>query len=182
VAQDTKIFGFKILFLPPIHLLYMYSKEEIKLLRKEFWDTFGRRCEIVPELKGRRKKWLLHRTGIPNVDLKFEAGRNDAKVILEVNHRSESQRLKTFEILERYKVLLEEGFEDGLIWDFCYLREDSGQMVCRIYTIQTGVDFHKRAQWPEIYNFFIANMLRLQRNFLEIKDMVRHEILNYLSV
>lgn len=157
----------------------MYSKEEFKLLRKEFWDIFGKRCEIVPELRGKRKKWLLHRTGIPNIDLKFEAGRNDAKVILEINHQSESRSLKTFEILEKYKPILEDCFEDGLIWDFCHNREDSGQLVCRIYTILPGADFHKRTNWPDIYNFFIDNMLILQNNFLEIKEMVNHEIENY---
>lgn len=156
----------------------MYSKEEIRLLRQEFWDTFGKRCDMAPELKGRKKKWILHRTGISNVSLKFEANRNDARVILEINHRSESRRLHAFEVIQRYKQILEQDFEDGLSWDFLHIREDSGQQVCRIYTTLMGADYHKRSHWSDIFDFYIENMMRLERNFLGIKDWIEDEI-NY---
>lgn len=156
----------------------MYSKEEIRLLRQEFWDTFGKRCEMAPELKGRKKKWLLHKTGISHVDLKFEADRNEARVILEINHRSESRRLHAYEVIQRYQTMLEQGFEDGLIWDFVHVREDSGQPVCRIFTTLRGADYLKRAHWSDIFDFYIENMLRLERNFLEIKEWIEDEI-NY---
>ncbi|MDO8928513.1 MAG: hypothetical protein Q7W54_05955, partial [Bacteroidota bacterium] len=42
----------------------MYSKDETKLLRKEFWIVFARRCEIVPELSHKKKKWVLYDTGL----------------------------------------------------------------------------------------------------------------------
>ncbi len=157
----------------------MYSKEEIKILRKNFWDTFGKRCEIVPELRHRKKKWMLHRTRIPNVALKFEVGRTDAKVMIEISHRSENRRIFVFETLQKYRLLLEEGFENGLEWEFLYEREESGQEVCRIYTSLPGADFHRQHTWPDIYNFFIENMLKLERNFLEIHDVLQEEIRSY---
>jgi hypothetical protein len=40
-------------------LKIMYTQEEAKQLRKKFWTLFGDRCKIVPELKGRKKKWIL---------------------------------------------------------------------------------------------------------------------------
>jgi hypothetical protein len=133
---------------------------------------------MAPELKGRKKKWILHRTGISNVSLKFEANRNDARVILEINHRSESRRLHAFEVIQRYKQILEHDFEDGLSWDFLHIREDSGQQVCRIYTTLMGADYHKRSHWSDIFDFYIENMMRLERNFLGIKDWIEDEI-NY---
>ncbi len=156
----------------------MYSKEELKKLRLTFWERFGKRCEVHPELKYRKRKWMLHRTKIKGVALRFEVSREDAKVILELSNRSETLRLKAFEFLERYKVLLEQGFENGLIWDFFHEREDSGKQVCRIYTQLSGVDFHRQHQWPDIFNFYIDNMLRLEHNFLEIKDLLDDELKN----
>lgn len=154
----------------------MYSKDEIKKLRLTFWELFGKRCEIHPELKYRKKKWMLHRTKIKGVALRFEVSRTDAKVILELSNRSEKLRLKAYEILEQYKIIVEVDFEDGLIWEFFHEREDSEKEVCRIYTQLPNVDFHRQNQWPDIYNFYIENMLKLERNFLSIRDLLQEQL------
>ncbi|MFA5326169.1 MAG: DUF4268 domain-containing protein [Prolixibacteraceae bacterium] len=153
----------------------MYSKDEAKLLRKEFWVVFARRCEIVPQLQFRKKKWILYDTGLSGVDLKFDVTRTEALVMIEINSRLESRRLEVFETLQKYRLLLEDGFNEPLTWDFCYTRE-SGQEVCRIYISLPNVDFHRQNQWPDIFNFLIGNMLILENNFLEIKDALEAEL------
>ena len=154
----------------------MYSKEEKKKLITDFWQLFKRRCAVHPDLKLRKKQFILHRTKIKGVALRFEIGRNNAKVLLELHNRSERLRLKAFELLEFYKTVLEEGFENRLIWEFYYQRPDSGQEVCRIYTILEDVDLHRKNQWPDIFNFFIENMIKLEENFLQIRDILEAEI------
>jgi len=153
----------------------MYSKDESKRLIKEFWIVFARRCEIVPELQLKKKKWVLYDTGLSGIDLKFDVTRSEALVMIEINSTDETRRLEIFEVLLKYKKFLEEGFTGLLIWDFCYVRE-SGQEVCRIYTSLPNVDFHRQTQWPDIYNFLIDNMLLLENNFLEIKDAIEAEL------
>lgn len=121
---------------------------------------------------------MLHRTKIPGVALRFEADRNNAKVILELSQRNEDKRLKAFEILQNYKVVLEDGFTDGLIWEFFHEREDSGQEVARIYNILPNVNLFRQTQWPDIFNFFIESMARLEENFLQIRDILKEELGN----
>ena len=125
----------------------MYSKDEAKLLRKEFWIVFARRCEIVPELQYRKKKWVLYDTGMSGIDLKFDVTRTEASVMIEVNSRLESRRLEIFETLLKYRKFLEEGFAQPLEWDICFVRE-SGQEVCRIFTALQNVDFHRQSHGP----------------------------------
>jgi hypothetical protein len=156
----------------------MYSKEEAKKIRLQFWEQFGKRCEIHPILSQRRKKWLLHRTKISGVALRFEADRSNAKVILELSQRNEDKRLKAFEILQNYKVVLEDAFPNGLIWEFFHEREDSGQEVAQIYTILPNVNLFRQNLWPDIFNFFIENMVRLEENFLQIRDILKEELEN----
>lgn len=153
----------------------MYSKDEAKLLRKEFWIVFARRCEIVPELRHRKKKWVLYDTGLSGIDLKFDVTRKEAVVMIEINCRKEDRRLEIYETMQKYRILLEEGFAEPLVWDFCYTRE-SGQEVCRIYKSLPNVDFHRQNQWPDIFNFFIDNMLILENNLMEIKDALEVEL------
>ncbi len=153
----------------------MYSKAETKMLQKEFWIVFARRCEIVPELKYKKKKWVLYDTGLSGIDLKFEVTRQEAIVMIEVNNREETRRLHAFETLWRYRFLLEEGFSVPLIWDSSVVRE-SGQEVCRIFISLSNVDFLQQIQWPNIFNFLIDNMLILENNFMEIKDALEEEL------
>jgi len=153
----------------------MYSKDESKRLIKEFWILFARRCEIVPELRFKKKKWVLYDTGLSGIDLKFDVTRIEALVMIEINSKEEVRRLELFESLLKYKKFVEEGFVCPLTWDFCFVRE-SGQEVCRIYTILPNVDFHCQNQWPDIYNFLIDNMLILENNFLEIRYVLEAEL------
>ncbi len=153
----------------------MYTREEAKLLRKKFWTLFGKRCKIVPELAYRKKKWILYDTKIAGLDLKFDVDRNAATVMIEVNHKNEDKRLNIFEKLGKYKVILEEGFEEGLQWELCVSRK-SGEEVSRIFVSQEGFDIHRQNQWPDIYNFFIDNMLKLEANFMEIRDLLKEEL------
>ena len=76
-----------------------------------------------------KKRWILNETQIRGLALRFELERENTKLILELQHNQEDRRLKTYEILERYKVVLHEGFENRLIWEFYHQREDNGQEV-----------------------------------------------------
>jgi len=154
----------------------MYSKEELKQLNILFWEKFGKYCEVHPILREKSRKWVLHRTKIKDVVLRFEVDRYAVKVILELGSKSEKLRFKAYEFLEQYKVVMEDGFDDGLIWEFYHEREDSSKEVCRIYTELNNVDFHRQNQWPDIFNFFIENMSKLEENFLSIRDLLQEEL------
>ncbi len=154
----------------------MYSKAEIKALNGKFWELFRQRCKAHPKLRDKKKNFILHRTKIRGIAFRFEITRTDAKVMLELHHRNEDTRLKAFELLDNYKSIIENGFENGLIWEFYHQREDSGQEVCRIYTLMKGANIHEQTKWPEIYNFFIDNMLQLEDNFNEISDIIREAL------
>lgn len=105
------------------------------------------------------------------VELKFDANRYGAFVILELNSVNEAERLKKFELMERYKVLMEEDFPEGLIWNFAYKLE-TGNEVCRIYSQKTGIDIHKRIEWMDFYKFMAAEMLKLENAFRNVKDVL----------
>ncbi len=154
----------------------MFSKEEVKELWQSFWQNFKTHCETHPALNFKKKRWILNETQIRGVALRFDVDRENARVILELQNKSEDRRLQIFEILERYKVIVEEGFTEGLIWEFYHQREDNQQEVCRIYAQLNNVDWHRKMDWPDIYNFFIENMLQMESNFLMVKDSLKEEL------
>ena len=153
----------------------MLTKEESKVQKQLFWLKFDQYCDTIPALAYRKKKWILYDTKISHVDLKFDVCNNSAIVALELNHRSEYRRFQAFEVVEKYKILLSEGFMGGLIWDFCYLNENQ-QEVCRIYTEKVNLNIYKTSDWTSFYEFFCDNMLQLQDNFLEIQEALQDEL------
>ncbi len=155
----------------------MYSRDEAKQLRKNFWITFSKRCEIIPELMHRKKNWMLYDTGISGIDLKFEIDRSEALVMIEINHKNEDRRLEAFSLLQQYKGIIEQNFEKSFEWELCYRRE-SGENVSRIFTKKIGLDIHNKEQWADAYNFFISNMIELEKNFMEIRDILKEQLKN----
>lgn len=150
----------------------MYSKDELKNLKIEFWESFAAFCEVQPYLKGRKKIWTLYNTKVKGVELKFDANRKGAYVILEVNHKWEDSRLDMFERLTWYKDILEKDFPDGLTWDICYVRE-TGKEVARIYIAKEGIDLHRREHWGTFFTFMASQMYLLERNFMSIAEYLR---------
>ncbi len=147
----------------------MYSKTELKKLKANFWEGFCTYCSYIPELKNRKSKFMLYNTKMKGIEMKFEASREGAFVILEINLKNEQARLDKFEQFERYKSLIENNFHGELVWDFAFRRE-SGEEVCRIYAQKRGIDLHRRSDWIAFYEFMSTNMLKLENVFKEIKE------------
>lgn len=149
----------------------MYTKEELKELKAEFWEGYGTYCRNLTDMQNRKDKFILN-TKMKGVEFKYDATRDGAYVILEINLRDESERLNKYEQFEKYKVVLEEEFSNGLIWDFCYVRE-TGNQVCRIYSHKSGIDIHRRSDWLEFFRFMASEMTKMERAFLLIRDVIK---------
>lgn len=149
----------------------MYSKEEVKALRLDFWQKLSNRTRRLPGQKGRKRMWIFDNTGIKGLDLRFEVGREKVTVALEINHRREDKRLELYEKLEAAKKPFEEAFGEPLIWDYIYTKEN-GREVCRVYT-ETPGDMHDRESWSETHTFMIDRMMRLETAFQEVKDYLK---------
>lgn len=153
----------------------MLTKEERKTLNQLFWTQFDQFCDNIPELAERKKKWILHDTKIGHLDLKFDLSGNSAVVALEINHKSENRRLQVYEVLEKYRNLLGQGFKEGLSWDYCFVNENK-QEICRIYTEKKGLNSYNTSDWISIHQFLSENMLQLQDNFIEIQEALKEEL------
>ncbi len=147
----------------------MYSKDERKQLVKDFWGGFGDYYGMIIKAHLGRSKFMLYDTKMKGVELKFDATRDGAFVILEINHKVQEQRMKLYDHFESYKVVMEQDFPEGLIWLRDYRRE-SGQRVSRIYTQKLGIDIHRQDQWEEFYAFMCDGMIKLELAFGDVKE------------
>ena len=151
----------------------MFSKEEAKILREEFWDQF----KNLSAGKRARKKlpgnWMLDQTGIKALNLRFHVDREVAQVGIDLETRNMDKRIELYEKLESLKKLLEGAMESPLIWELEYIREN-GKSVSRIYLQMEGVDIYMRDTWTEAHKFMYVNMMKLESFFQEYRDLLKY--------
>ena len=84
----------------------MFSKEDAKQLREEFWDQFK---ELSARRRARRRlpgNWMLTHTGIKALNLRFHVDRKVAQVGIDLETRNMDKRIELYEKLEALKKLL----------------------------------------------------------------------------
>jgi hypothetical protein len=151
----------------------MYSKEESKAIREEFWDrfkSFSGRKRLRKKLPG---NWMLTQTGVKALNLRFHVDRQVAQVGIDLETRNMDKRLELYEKLESVKKVLEEAMEEPMIWELEYIREN-GKSVSRIYQQLDGIDIYKRETWPEAFRFMYEKMTRLEAFYREYRDFFKY--------
>lgn len=151
----------------------MYSREEMKILKRNFWTGFDDFCSELPRFKYRKCKWILYNTKIKGVELKFDATRDGAYVIFELNHPRRSRRLEMYATMLKYKVVVDQYFADAE-WQEEY-EKPCGTMVSRIYRRLGGLDIHRQEQWPEFYPFLSKEMCHCERMFKEMRELLQED-------
>ncbi len=141
----------------------MFSKEESRLLRHEFWISFG---------KSFPRKWLLYNTKIKGLSFKFHFDTKCALVSLDLEDDLES-RINYWEKLVALKGILLSDYLPNAIYDEAYILEN-GKEISRIYVILNAkVSIHNRNSWRIVMEFFVEKMSLFEVFFEEYKEIIK---------
>ena len=142
----------------------MFSREESKKLREEFWIAFG---------KSFPRKWILYNTKIKGLAFKFHFDVKKAMVILDIESDDLDRRLQLWEKLESLKsILTSDDYFAGAQYEDFYLL-DNGKEVSRIFIEKTGVSIHNKNTWQETMVFLNESMSTFEEFFLEFRDILK---------
>ena len=151
----------------------MYTKEESKSLREEFWDLFNsmsRQKRLRKKLPG---EWVLTQTGVKALNLRFHVDREVAQVGIDLETRNMDRRIELYEKLESVKKVLEEAMNEPMIWELEYIREN-GKSVSRIYLQKDGIDVYNKDTWQTAHQFMFDRMSKLETFYLEYRDFFKY--------
>ncbi|MGS2738727.1 DUF4268 domain-containing protein [Sinomicrobium sp. M5D2P17] len=141
----------------------MFSREESRKLRKEFWTSFG---------KSFPRKWILYNTKIKDFSFKFYFETKKAGVTLDIENPDLENRIHYYQKLESLKnILLEEYLPEAIFDDVFFL--DNGKEISRIYVEKTGVSVHNKKSWQETMEFLNKNMLLFEAFYREYEDFIK---------
>jgi len=139
----------------------MFSKEESRLLRHEFWTSFG---------KSFPKKWILYDTKIKGFSFKFHFDTKTALVTLDLEDDLEN-RIKYWEKLLSLQSVLKEDYLTDAIFEETYIL-DNEKEISRIYVaLNEKVSIHNKNTWRDVMEFFNKNMSLFELFFEDFRDI-----------
>ncbi|MCB0447334.1 MAG: DUF4268 domain-containing protein [Gelidibacter sp.] len=140
----------------------MFSKEESRKLREDFWISFG---------KSFPRKWILYDTKIKGFSFKFHFDTKTALVSLDLEDDLEN-RINYWEKLQSLQSILKEDFLPDAIYEEEYIL-DNGKEISRIYvTLDQKVSIHNKNTWRDVMEFFNEKMSLFETFFEEYKDFL----------
>ena len=140
----------------------MFSKEESRQLREDFWTSFG---------KSFPRKWILYNTKVKGLSFKFHFDTKKALVALDLEDDLE-KRIQHWEKLQALRSILKEDFLADAIYEEDYVL-DNGKEISRIYVpMNEKVSIHNKNSWQNVMVFFNETMDAFERFFLEYKEVI----------
>ncbi|MDV7140703.1 DUF4268 domain-containing protein [Maribacter sp. TH_r10] len=140
----------------------MFSKEESKRLRQEFWISFG---------KSFPRKWILYDTKIKGLALKFHFEMKKAMVSLDIDHSDLAVRMELWDKLLSVGSLLKNDYLPEVIFNDSLIL-DNGKEISRAYVALNNVSIHNKITWRETMEFLNDNMLLLEAFFIDYKEII----------
>lgn len=142
----------------------MFSREESRKLREDFWTSFG---------KSFPRKWLLYNTKIKGLSFKFYFDTKKALVALDLEDDLEN-RINCWERLVALKGILQNDYLPNAIYEEIHFLEN-GKEISRIYVplLDQKVSIHNKGTWREVMEFFNSNMQLFEAFFIAYKDVIK---------
>lgn len=141
----------------------MYSKEQIRALKNDFWTSFS---EAYPQ------KWLLHKTNIKDFSFKFYTDNKKIEVMLAIENKDENLRKIYFQKIESLQNILREEYLPEVLFDEFY-QQENGKIISKIWVEKTGISFHNKKDWNAIFEYFNKNMLLFEAFFYEFEEYIK---------
>jgi len=138
----------------------MFSREQSRQLRQEFWTSFG---------KSFPRKWMLYDTKIKGLSFKFHFDTKSALVVLDLEDDLEN-RIKYWEKLTALKSILQSEYLDDVIFEETYFLEN-GKEISRIYVkLDSKVSIHNKNSWRKVMAFFKEKMSKFEAFFMDYRE------------
>ena len=140
----------------------MFSKEESRRLKQEFWTSFG---------KSFPRKWILYDTKLKGLSFKFHFDNKTALVALDLEDDLEN-RINYWEKLHALKSILLDEYLPEVIYEEEYFL-DNKKEISRIYLpLEQKVSIHNKDSWRDVMEFFNKNMSLFEAFFEEYKEVI----------
>ena len=130
----------------------MFSKNEAKLVRQEFWTSFG---------KSFPKDWILYNTNVKGLSFKFHFDTKTAYVAFCIDMELSQQHLY-WERLLSHKSILETDFLPQIKFEERFQLSDKKMISAAYVALDSKVSIHNKSTWKTTMEFLNETMLKFE--------------------
>lgn len=140
----------------------MFSKEQVREIRTEFWTTLGRLMRPLKSSTGRNIKWLNYRTGVRGIYFRMDCDKRSASITIDFEHKDEGIRQLFWEQMLEFKNHFESEVPGDWVWEERFILPDNRE-ISRISFTQTGINLFEKTTWPKAFEFLKPNFYALDQ-------------------
>lgn len=150
----------------------MYSKEEVKLLKTEFWTSFGKFMKKYNTKYVNKVNWVNYNTKVKDVYFRLGIDKKKATFAFEIQHKDAGIRKLFYEQFTELKNLITESFELELYWEEETYNE-LGFEISRISCFIENVNIYNKDTWKDIFEFFEKNLISAHEFWLDFHEIFK---------
>jgi len=147
----------------------MFSKEEAKRLKTEFWTSFGLYMKKHKNSNNEKINWVNYKTKVKDVYFRLSVDNKKVNFSIDIQHNDEGMRQLFYEQFTELKAVITSTFQYELEWDEQFYTEFG--LISKIGCELKGISVNNKNTWKEIFLFMEQNMLdahEFWENFGEI--------------
>jgi len=137
----------------------MYSKEEAKQLKINFWNHLGSELESVRGVNGNKVSWMSFNTKIKHLYFRMEADETSMRLCIDLQFPDNGVREVFFEQFLEFKERLDQLFEGNNLW-LENFDHSSGKTISRIAAEKQEVNFLDQSKWVDMHEFLKGNFIK----------------------
>ena len=148
----------------------MFSKEEEKAIRTEFWDTLLKKSRAHKSASGKKVNWMKYPTGMKDVYLRAEADKDGCRVCIDFQFRDAGIRELFMEQFLETKTVFENTMETQVHWLPHYTHSYKTE-VARVMVENTSTNMFKKQDWEEMHEFILTHLRRADTYWIEFNEL-----------
>ncbi len=141
----------------------MFSKSDAKLLRQEFWTSFG---------KSFPREWILYNTNVKGLSFKFYFDTKTAYVAFCIDMEPRKQQAYWNQILS-HKSILETDFLPQVKFEECFQVSQEKIISAAYVSIQSKVSIHNKSTWQAVMEFLNETMLKFESFYAVYENTIK---------
>lgn len=147
----------------------MYSKEESRSLRREFWTSFGVYMKKYNKVYQGKINWVNYKTKCKDIYFRLDVTKKKASFSFDLQHRDTGMRELFYEQFTELKAVINDSFENKLTWDPEFETEHGTSS--RIYAELENVSVFNKNDWHDVFPFLEKNIVSAHEFWNEFSDI-----------
>jgi hypothetical protein len=150
----------------------VFSKEEAKQRKIEFWTAFGIYMRQHVPLYGTKQKWVNYHTGVKGIFFRMEVDTKSARVSITLEQADAGIRELFFDQWLEMRTYLEAETNAEWQWDPIHYLDD-GRCISRIYRELENVNIFEKEDWQRIFAFLESCIVPLDSVWADCNEVFK---------